>query len=510
VTSGSDEPMTAAPALELEGVSKAYPGVQALDAVSFTVYHGEIHALLGENGAGKSTLVKLVMGATRPDGGVIRINGEPVHLRSPRDARRHGVTMIPQEVDTCRELSVGRNILLGREARFVRRQTLTGGERRTVEDALTRIGAHIDLRAAAGELNVPTLRLAQIAHSIVTSSQIVLCDEATAVLSESDAEAFLTFLVKSKSDKQGAIVYVTHRLGEVLQIADRVTVLRDGRVVGTFARSEVDRPKLIDLMTKSDPQRETARRKLGLGVRPRRAGKLQIDGLSFSRVFTDVSLEVESGSVVGLAGVQGAGHGALLSAIAGRRPYEAGAVVVDGRELARGSTRAACRAGIELVPADRRHAAIVARRSLRENIALPVTGALATHGFRRRAVESRVARTYSEAFGIRSAGIGTLAGELSGGNQQKLALARVVQGAPRFLLLEEPTQGIDVAGKAEVRRLIARLVEEEGVGVLVASSEFEDLLGFASTIHVMRLGRIVATLDGETATYAQLLHEALP
>ena len=162
------------------------------------------------------------------------------------------------------------------------------------------------------------------------------------------------------------------------------------------------------------------------------------------------------------------------------------------------------------MPADRRNAAIVARRSVRENVALPVTGAVARYGFRRRGEEARLARAYSEAFGIRSAGIGTLAGQLSGGNQQKLALARVVQGAPRFLLLEEPTQGIDVAGKVEVRRLIARLVQEEGLAVLLASSEFEDLLGFADTIHVMRLGRLVATMDGHTATYSDLLHEALP
>ena len=185
-------------------------------------------------------------------------------------------------------------------------------------------------------------------------------------------------------------------------------------------------------------------------------------------------------------------------------------VLVDGKEIPRGSARVACRAGIELVPADRRHAAIVAQRSVRENVALPVTGDLGRYGFRRRGDESRLARTYAQAFAIRGAGIGTLAGELSGGNQQKLALARAVQGAPRFLLLEEPTQGIDVAGKAEVRRLIARLVQEEGLGVLVASSEFEDLLGFADTIHVMRLGRLVATVDGRMASYAELLHEALP
>ena len=258
---------TTAAALELENVSKSYPGVQALADVSFTVNHGEIHALLGENGAGKSTLVKLVMGATRPDSGVIRVDGEPVHLRSPRDARRHGVSMIPQEVEACAELVVGRNILLGHESLFVRRTALSGRERRTVEDALARIGADVQLGSRAGDLNVPTLRLAQIAHSVVTESQIVLCDEATSVLSESDAESFLEFLVKSKNEARGAIVYVTHRLSEVLQIADRITVLRDGRNVGTFDRSEVDRPKLIALMTKAAAEREEAPQELVVAER---------------------------------------------------------------------------------------------------------------------------------------------------------------------------------------------------------------------------------------------------
>jgi ABC-type sugar transport system ATPase subunit len=499
-----------APAIELVDIVKTYPGVKALDGVSFDAAHGEIHAVVGENGAGKSTLLKIIMGATAPDAGQIRIEGEEVRPRSPREARRkYGIKMIPQELELCTQLVVGRNVLLGLEGPLVRRTKLSEGERAEIDQAFRLIAAHVDPRRSSHELSVPEARLAQIAHALIARGNVVLCDEPTAVLSEVDADALLEWLVKMRAEAGMTIVYISHRLSEVLRIADRITVLRDGRRVGTFARDEVDRHQVIELMTKSGNGGPKLRPPIRL-ERRRKGGMLEVSGLSQGRSFQDVSLTVEAGQMVGIAGVQGAGHGALLGAIAGRSEYESGSITLDGRPVPSGSSPKACRLGIALVPGDRRQGGIAPNLRVRENIALPVTGSLSRFGVRMRRAERQSARTYSDAFDIRGAGSETAARNLSGGNQQKLALAMALQGAPRFLLLEEPTQGIDVRAKAEIREFVERLVRDEGLGALLASSEFEDMLGFADVIHVMRLGRIVATIEGDHATYGQLLQEALP
>ena len=513
-TAGPADPNPSAPprppAIELVDIVKTYPGVRALDGVSFEAAPGEIHALVGENGAGKSTLMKIIMGVTAPDSGVMRIDGAETRPRSPREARRrYGIKMIPQDVELCRPLAAGRNVLLGLEGPLVRRTKLSDRERREIDQAFQLIDARLEPRRSSRELSVPEVRLVQIAHALIARGNVVLCDEPTAVLSEADADALLTYLVNVRKEAKTTIVYVTHRLSEVLRIADRITVLRDGRRVGTFARKDVDRGQVIDLMTKT--------RNGGRRLRPelvvegeREAGKLEVSGLSLGRSFQDVSLAVESFQLVGIAGVQGAGFGPLLAAMAGWRDYESGSITLDGRRVPSGSSEKACRLGIELVPGDRRQGGIAPNLRVRENIALPVTGSLSRVGVRLRKAERESARTYAEALDIRGAGTETAARNLSGGNQQKLALAKALQGAPRFLLLEEPTQGIDVRAKGEIRELIERLVRDEGLGVLVATSEFEDLLGFADVIHVMRLGRIVATLPGGSASYADVLHRALP
>jgi ABC-type sugar transport system ATPase subunit len=499
----------AAPAIELVDIVKTYPGVRALDAVSFDAAHGEIHAVVGENGAGKSTLMKIIMGVTAPDAGQIRIEGQEVRPRSPREARRrYGIKMIPQKLELCERLVVGRNVLLGLEGPLVRRTKLSSEERARIDRAFHLIAARVNPRRSSHDLSVPEARLVQIAHTLIAPGNVVLCDEPTAVLSEVDAEALLEWLVKMRTEASMTIVYVSHRLSEVLRIADRITVLRDGHRVGTFARDQVDRQQVIELMTKSGSGRPKVRPPLGLGKR-RKASKLEVRGLSLGGSFQQVSLTVESGQIVGIAGVQGAGYGPLLAAIAGAREYESGSIILDDRPVPPGSSAKVCRLGIGLVPGDRRHG-IAPTLRVRENIALPVTGSLSRFGVRMRRAERESALTYTEAFDIRGAGSETVARNLSGGNQQKLALARVLQGAPRFLLLEEPTQGIDVRAKAEIRDLVVRLARQEGLGALLASSEFEDLLGFADVIHVMRLGRIVATLDGEEARYGDILHRALP
>jgi ABC-type sugar transport system ATPase subunit len=499
------------PAARLEGLSKAFPGVQALDDVTFEVRRGEIHALLGENGAGKSTLIKVLDGLYRPDAGRVFLDGDEVQLHSVRSARKRGITVVPQDVLAVPQLSIGRNILLGFEGHVARRAGLSRRELQIVRTALDRTGASFDPRTRAGAMSVPELRLAQIARALLYPGDVIAFDEPTAVLSEADADHLLERLERLR-DGGKAIIYVTHRLSEVTRIATRVTVLRDGRVVGTFSREEVDKDRIVALMAK--PDRRVAAQLDAAPARREAAAEeqlvLDVDGLTRRPDLVDVSLHVPKGTIVGIAGVQGSGHGRLLRTIAGLDAYDSGRVAIAGRPIPAGGIRAAYEAGAVLVPADRRRAAIVPLMSVRSNLVLPLRTRARRFGVRLKRAERANARRYVQTFNIRTPSAEALAAGLSGGNQQKVALARAFESEPAAILLEEPTQGIDVNAKAEIRNLILRLAHDDGLAVVVATSEFEELLGLADVIHVMCLGRMVATMSAEEATYAQILHHALP
>jgi ABC-type sugar transport system ATPase subunit len=490
-----------AAAVELQDISKRFAGVQALDRVSFTTRAGEIHSVIGENGAGKSTLLRVLTGLVRPDGGSVRIRGEQVAIRDPRDARSRGVSFVPQEVHVVRGLSAARNATLGLEPPFAPRLRLRKAERDRATTALTRAGAAFDVDRPASALSVPELRICQIARALADLGGVLLLDEPTAAVSRHDAEHLLGRL-EALRDEGEAIVYVSHRLGEVLRVSDRITVLRDGRNVGTFDRGEVDREQLVRLMA-----RET--RAAAAGARPERSSAgarvLEARNLSAGRALRDVSLTVNGGQVVGVAGVQGSGHGDLLHVLAAARPFDEGEVEVFGRSLP-GSVAKAADLGVALIPADRRGGAIVGARSVLDNVALSARGRF---GLRMARAERRLAGEYVTALDVRPPNLRALVGTLSGGNQQKVALARALASHARILLLEEPTQGIDINAKAEIRALIRQLAAE-GRSVVVATSEFEDLADLADVVHVMCLGELRTTLTADEVTYEEVLRHALP
>jgi ABC-type sugar transport system ATPase subunit len=509
VSAAEATPQAAVPAARLEGITKLFPGVRALDDVTFDVYRGEIHALLGENGAGKSTLIKVLDGLYRPDAGTVSIDGFEVLLHSVRDARKRGVTVVPQEILAVPELSIGRNILLGFEGQLTRRRGLTAAEKRLVQEALARSGATFDPGRLAGSMSVPELRLAQIARALLHPGDVIALDEPTAVLSESDADLLLERLVRLREQGK-AIIYVSHRLSEVLRIAQRITVLRDGRNVGTFAREDIDKDRIVALMAKPDRRVDVDYDDRGPAAAAGDGAVLRVSELTRAPNLIDVSLDVHPGTIVGVAGVQGSGHGHLLRAIAGLDLYENGTVTIGGKLAPPGSIRAAYAAGAVLVPADRRRAAIVPLMNVRSNLVLPVRSGARRLGLRLKRSERATARRYIDTFAVRTPSTEALAGGLSGGNQQKVALARAFESKPKVILLEEPTQGIDINAKAEIRNLMRRLAREDHVAIVVATSEFEELIGLADEIHVMRLGRLVTTMPAEEATYARILHHALP
>jgi ABC-type sugar transport system ATPase subunit len=508
---------TPEPLLTLSGISKRYPGVVALNGIDLALEPGTIHAVVGENGAGKSTLIKIVTGVIQADAGEMRLRNEPISIPDPREANRLGIVAVPQDVLLVPELLVGRNILLGMEKAVTRREGLDPDETKVVAAALAQVGANFDPHTPTRSLSVPQLRLAQIARALVQDGEIIVFDEPTAVLSEPDAEHLLERILTFREGGK-AIIYITHRLGEVMRIADQVTVLRDGKCVGCFARGKFDRAQLVSLMAKEETFAETL--KIGRNPRPLRgdivggdtAVSLTVEGLTSLPKFADVSFSVRRGEIVGLAGVQGSGHGHVLRAIAGVDNCQTGRVSVFGKPVDVTTPSEVFSQGLLLVPADRRGAGIVAARSVQENIALSprISDVCRRWGFRLLGNERKQTLSQIEQLSIHPRSPDIHTGNLSGGNQQKVALARALSGDVQILLAEEPTQGIDVRSRAQIHVLLRKIAREQNRALVIASSEFDELIGLADVIHVMRLGRLVATIPGEKARYQDILHEALP
>ncbi len=447
------------------------------------------------------------------DAGDFIIGTQKVVVSTPNEASRLGITVVPQDVLMVPEFSIGRNILLGRETALARRGRLNAAERQTVHTALSKVGASFDPDTTTSSLSVPHLRLAQIARALVQPGEIMILDEPTAVLSEPDADLLIERVMQFRSEGK-AVLYVTHRLSEVMRMADRITILRDGRRVGVYGRGELERADIVRLMAK-----EVARDAFGhatpiTGGRaggPTSGALIQVRDLSSGRRFRGASLSASAGQIVGIAGVQGSGHGHFLRAVAGLDAVDQGEVVLDGRVLPPGSVRSAVRRGILLVPADRRGAAIVPSLSVRANLSLGarIRRSLRRFGVRRLREERGMTKEYIDRLSVRPPDGEALIGSLSGGNQQKVAIARALEGSARVLLVEEPTQGVDVGAKAEIHALLRRVASQSACVVIIATSEFEELLGVADHIHVMREGRIVASFPGAEATYHRILENAL-
>ena len=494
--------------VRLVGVSKLYPGVRALDRVDLDFRAGEIHSIVGENGAGKSTLVRILAGLDRPTSGEIMINGESVRLRNPAAARDVGVRLVPQEATLVPNLSVGRNVLLGKEGRWTSQSKLTSKERSTVVAALSRVGAEkLNIDELAAALPVASVRLSQIAATLIDPGQLLILDEPTAVLSDVDAERLLQRL-ETLREEGISILYVSHRLGEVQRLSDRTTVMRDGAVVGTFNRGDVDRAELLRLMARSTMSAATLDAEPAARAEGERV--LAVDRLSRDGVFSDVSFEAHAGEVIGIAGIQGSGHGQLIDVIAGAVAADSGGIEVDGEPVHIGSRQSALRAGIRVVPEERRERGIVGPRSIRENMSIGFGSAGQSRFLRKPSLERAVTRQAIDDFGVYTSSSEVTIGTLSGGNQQKVVIARVLASSPRVMLLSEPTQGIDVRSKAEILGILRRAARERGIAIVLASSEFEELLEFTDVIHVMRLGRLVDSIPSKQASYSQVLEAAVP
>jgi D-xylose transport system ATP-binding protein len=492
------------PLLELRAITKDFPGVRALDGVSFDLEAGEVHALCGENGAGKSTLIKVLSGfyPAGTYGGDILLDGRPVAFRSIHEAEQHGIALIAQELALVPELSVAENIALGKEP--VRSGLIRWDQVRTnARRALELVGLDVDVDRPVRQLGIGQQQMVEIAKALIKSARVLVLDEPTAALTESDAVRLLRFLAELRTRGISSI-YISHRLEEVFRIADRVTVLRDGRTVGTAPTRELTPDRVISLMVGREvttlyPRPERATGEVALAV----SGWSVEDPLNPGRhVLKDVAFELREGEVLGIAGLMGAGRTALVSSLFGAgRSRVSGSLRVRGREGTAPfrSPQQAIAAGMALVSEDRKRYGLVLEASVGENITLAtlrrfVRGLLLDNRER-----EKQADVQARALRIKTASLRTIVNHLSGGNQQKVVLGKWLLARPRILFLDEPTRGIDVGAKAEIYQLVRDLAAS-GLAVVMVSSELPEVLGMSHRVLVLNQGRQTALLDGDAAT----------
>ncbi|WP_017568760.1 sugar ABC transporter ATP-binding protein [Nocardiopsis halotolerans] len=495
------DPAEVPPPLALVDVTKSFGSVRALRGLSLELRSGEIHALVGENGAGKSTLVKTIAGVHRPDGGQVLVDGSPTGFAAPVDAQRAGVAVIYQEPTLFPDLSVAENIFVGRQPRTRLRTIDRARMRRDTEEAFTRLGVDMDPDRPARGLSIADQQLVEIAKALTRQARVLVMDEPTAALSGVEAERLFT-VARTLRDSGAALLFISHRFDEVFALCDRVTVVRDGAFVSCDPTSDLDVDTVVRRMvgrevTSLYPKEDAERGEV----------LLEVDGLTRHGVFADVSMKVRAGEIVALAGLVGAGRSEVIRAVFGVDRYDAGTVRVNGETLPPGRPRAAMAAGIALVPEDRRQQGLVMESSIERNATATRRWPLSRLGLLRPRAERDSARDWGERLSLKFGRITDPVSTLSGGNQQKVVLAKWLSTDPRVLFVDEPTRGIDVGTKAEVHRLLSTLAGR-GLAIVMVSSELPEVLGMADRVLVMHEGRVTAELDRDEADEESVMYAA--
>jgi len=487
--------------LELRNISKRFSGVEVLHEVSFSLRPGEVHALLGENGAGKSTLVKVITGVHQPDGGEIILNGAPVHFSDARESRNAGIAAIYQELSLFPDLDVAENI-------FVGRQPIAQGGRidwrklySQADQLLSSLGVHLDLKQKTRSLSIAQQQMVEIARAFSINARILIMDEPTSSLTLNEVADLFRLVRRLREDGTG-IIFISHRLEELFEIADRVTVLRDGAYVATRPMSQVNREDLIRLMVGRTISNLFPKQTVEAGE-----VVLKVENLSRTGVFQNISFELRRGEILGMAGLVGAGRTDVARAIFGVEPPTSGSIQIDGQDVSITSPHQAMNLGLAYVPEDRQVHGLIPAMTIVSNISLPIINGFSTWGWLNRENERSSAFTSARQMEVRANNIWQKARELSGGNQQKVVLAKWLSTKPRILILDEPTRGIDVGTKAAVHELMSKLASE-GMAILMISSELPEVLGMSDRIIVMREGIQTACFSRAEATQEKILHAA--
>jgi rhamnose transport system ATP-binding protein len=495
--------MQAPTLLQLKGITKSFQAVRALRGVSFDLHGGEVHALLGENGAGKSTLIKVITGAHQPDGGSIEIEGKTVSRLDPASARAMGIAAIYQQPALFPDLTVTENVALGLETPSTTSRIRWSERRRRAQELLKRVGAEIDPDTEVRKLSMPEQQLVEIARSLGAGARILIMDEPTASLTQN--EVHLLYAVVRDLRAQGVgVIYISHRMEEIFALADRVTVLRDGQSIATQDTKGMDESTLIKLMVGREvsslyPPSETTPAGVTLSVRAL--------GCKASGVH-DVDLDLRAGEIVGFAGIVGAGRTELARVLFGITPADAGTISLGGKAVSIQSPRAAVEQGIGYVPEDRRRHGVILEMPIATNMTMAIHPTFFPWTWLRFGAERDLANGYIRDLGVKTPSGEVPGGSLSGGNQQKVSLARWLATKPKVLILDEPTQGVDVGAKSEIHKIIRRLTNE-GLAVMMISSDLAEVLGMSDRIAVMHGGTIVKEFKGADANAHDVMAAAL-
>lgn len=485
--------------VEMQQITKAFPGVLALDKVDFSCSEGEVHAIVGENGAGKSTLMKVLAGAYRPDGGRIILKGNKISFSNPRDAQRHGISIIYQEFNLIPDLTVAENIFLGREPHksigFIDKNNLLKRARALLAD----LEVDIDLGIRVAQLGVAQQQMVEIAKALSLNADIIMMDEPSAVVSGKELES-LFHIIRSLKGSGKTIIYISHRIDEIFQIADRATVLKDGKLVGTLDTKDTDKPTIVSMMvgrslSEAFPQRGKPKEKKEV---------LALKNVTRDGTLKDVTFKVHSGEILGVAGLVGAGRTELARAIFGADPIDSGEIFLHGEKIKKGSPKNSIKKGIGFVTESRAKDGLVYTLSVRKNLTLTILDKVKRLFIIRDRKEKEISRKAAKKFNIITPTIEQEIRYLSGGNQQKVIVAKWMNINPTILILDEPTRGIDVGAKSEVYMLMRRLADQ-GTTIIMISSELPEIIGMSDRVLVMHEGELVGELSPEEATEEDIL-----
>ncbi|MCP8967762.1 sugar ABC transporter ATP-binding protein [Ectobacillus ponti] len=489
--------------LELRGITKIFPGVKALDDVHFQLKPGEIHALMGENGAGKSTFIKVITGVHAPDAGEMYINGEQVAFKNPNEAQDKGIAAIYQHVTNYPDLSVTENIFMGHEKRTERLKRLRWKEMHAeAKQILQSLGSDIDPKTEMGALSVAQQQIVEIAKAISTNAKIIIMDEPTAALTARESEE-LYKIAEGLRDQGASIIFISHRFEDMYRLASRVTVFRDSKYIGSWGVKDISNEDLIVAMvgrkiTQAFPQRKSA---VGEEV-------LRVEGLGRTGYFADISFSLHQGEILGLTGLVGAGRTEVCQALFGIEGFDKGSVYFKGKQVRIKSPLEAMELGIGYLPEDRQLQGLVLDWGIGRNITLPALKRLAKKGWLNEKAEHELAKMLAEKVDVKANSIFDLASSLSGGNQQKVAVAKLLTSNLDVIILDEPTKGVDVGAKFAIYEIINDLAAQ-GYGVILISSEMPEILGLSDRIVVMREGRVAKTLGKHEATQESILEAAM-
>jgi rhamnose transport system ATP-binding protein len=492
--------VTTSPRAELRGISKRFAATQALDSVSLDLLPGEVHALVGENGAGKSTLVKILAGVHQPDSGTIWLDGEPTQIPGPAQARSLGIAVVHQEPRLFPDLTVAENVFIGHAPSGALGTIDWGGTRRAAQALFRELDVQFDVGAPVRGLSMADQQLIEIAKSLSVDARVLILDEPTASLSAHEVERLFT-IVRRLRDRGVSILFVSHRLDEVFALCDRATVFRDGKHVITTPTAELTTADLVRHMVGRTvslfPKVET----------PIGEVLLEVSGLTRIGVFRDIGFSVRSGEIVGFAGLVGAGRTEVARVLFGIDQRDGGEIRLGGQPVDFASPSAAMHAGIAYLPEDRHQEGLVLDFTIAQNVTLPILPRLFPRFLIRATTERKVARDYTEQFNVRMVGVDQLVGALSGGNQQKVVLAKWLASRPSILILDEPTRGIDIGAKVEVHRIISELAAA-GLGIILISSDLPEVLAMSDRILVLHEGRLTAEIHRQQATEERVMFAA--